>query len=211
MRQSESWSLRHAVKSTSCGVTTDPRRLRRCARQGRADAWQAFGQPPPAMTHPFEQDHASFLSLLLLSEAGHPSPPSDTKLVFCLLFWAEVFMHARNPEHDRCTQVLTLTQCVEAVTPKSGHGLTVDFSQALSDALQSHALSLKEEKLRYGWPEIPSWLFVTKVGTCVDPANVRRTMLRVLKAAKLPEHRPSHCLHIAMRRFSFLRESAQCM
>jgi len=33
--------------------TTDPRRLKLCARQGRADAWQAFGQRPPAMTHPF--------------------------------------------------------------------------------------------------------------------------------------------------------------
>ena len=35
-------------------VTTDPRRLRRCARQGRADAWQAFGHEPPAATHPFK-------------------------------------------------------------------------------------------------------------------------------------------------------------
>jgi len=35
-------------------VTTDPRRLRRCARQGRADAWQAFGHEPPATTHPFK-------------------------------------------------------------------------------------------------------------------------------------------------------------
>ena len=42
-------------------VTTDPRRLRRCAQQGRADAWQAFGQRPPATTHPFQRDHASFL------------------------------------------------------------------------------------------------------------------------------------------------------
>src|SRR5215469_1928436 len=35
-------------------VTTDPRRLRRCARQGRADAWEAFGQRPPTTTHPFK-------------------------------------------------------------------------------------------------------------------------------------------------------------
>jgi predicted patatin/cPLA2 family phospholipase len=32
-------------------VTTDPRRLTRCARQGRVDAWQAFGQRPPDTTH----------------------------------------------------------------------------------------------------------------------------------------------------------------
>ena len=47
-------------------VTTDPQRLRRCAGQGRADAWQAFGQRPPVTTHPFERNHASFRSLLLL-------------------------------------------------------------------------------------------------------------------------------------------------
>jgi predicted patatin/cPLA2 family phospholipase len=47
-------------------VTTDPRRLRRCAQQGRADAWQAFGQRPPATTHPLKRDHASLRSLLLL-------------------------------------------------------------------------------------------------------------------------------------------------
>jgi len=35
-------------------VTRDPRRLRRCARQGRADAWEAFGLRPPTTTHPFK-------------------------------------------------------------------------------------------------------------------------------------------------------------
>ena len=35
-------------------VTRDPRRLRRCAGQGRVDAWQAFGQRPPATTYPFK-------------------------------------------------------------------------------------------------------------------------------------------------------------
>ena len=36
--------------------------------------------------------------------------------------------------------------------------------------------------------------FVTKTGTPVDPANVRRAMLRVLKAATLPLHFTPHCL-----------------
>ena len=35
-------------------VTRDSRRLRRCAQQGQADAWQAFGQEAPATTHPFK-------------------------------------------------------------------------------------------------------------------------------------------------------------
>ena len=34
-------------------VTRNPRRLRECAWQGRADAWHVFGQRPPATTHPF--------------------------------------------------------------------------------------------------------------------------------------------------------------
>ena len=64
----------------------------------------------------------------------------------------------------------------------------------LSECPQLHERSLKEEMLKYGWAEVPSWLFVTKVGTPLDPANVRRAMLRVLKAAKLPEHFTPHCL-----------------
>jgi integrase len=35
-------------------------------------------------------------------------------------------------------------------TPKSGHGRTVDISQALNDELQLHERSRKEEKLKYG-------------------------------------------------------------
>src|SRR5262249_30105400 len=47
-------SEKHLVRC----VTRDPRRLRRCAQQGRADAWQAFGQRPPATTHPLKRDYA---------------------------------------------------------------------------------------------------------------------------------------------------------
>ena len=41
---------------------------------------------------------------------------------------------------------------------------------------------------------MPPWLFVTKQGTPVDPANVRHAILRVLKSAKLPVHFTLHCL-----------------
>jgi integrase len=40
----------------------------------------------------------------------------------------------------------------------------------------------------------PSWLFVSKVGTPLDPANVRKGMTHALKAAKLPTHFTPHCL-----------------
>ena len=79
-------------------------------------------------------------------------------------------------------------------SPKSGHGRTVEMSQSLADTLKSHQLLQKQEALKYGWPELPSWLFVSKTGSAVDPANVRRAMLRVLKMAKLPLHFTPHCL-----------------
>jgi len=79
-------------------------------------------------------------------------------------------------------------------TPKSGHGRTVDLSRSLADTLAAHEITRKLEKLKFGWAALPVWLFVTKEGTPVDPANVRRAMLRVLKAAKLPEHFTPHGL-----------------
>jgi integrase len=71
-------------------------------------------------------------------------------------------------------------------TPKSGHGRTVDISRTLADTLASLELAREQETLKYGWRDLPPWLFVTKTGTPVDQAYVRRAMLRVLKAAKLP-------------------------
>jgi integrase len=82
----------------------------------------------------------------------------------------------------------------ELDTPKSGHGRTVDMSQPLVDTLKTHDKTNKQEKFTYGWAELPPWLFVTKVGTPLDPAYVRAAMLRVLKAAHLPPHFTSHCL-----------------
>jgi integrase len=79
-------------------------------------------------------------------------------------------------------------------TPKSGHGRTVDMSQSLADTLETHEQTRRQEKLKYGWAELPPWLFVTKDGTPVDPANVRRAMLSLLKKAKLPLHFTPHCL-----------------
>ena len=82
----------------------------------------------------------------------------------------------------------------ELDTPKSGHGRTVEMSGSLADTLVAHEITRREEKLKYGWAELPSWLFVTKTGTPADPANMRRAMLNVLKKAKLPLHFTPHCL-----------------
>ena len=79
-------------------------------------------------------------------------------------------------------------------TPKSGHGRTVEMSELLAQVLLRHELVRRQEKLRYGWTELPPWLFVTKAGTPVDAANVRRAMQSLLKKAKLPLHFTPHCL-----------------
>jgi integrase len=68
-------------------------------------------------------------------------------------------------------------------TPKSGHGRTLDMSIALADTLMAHERTRKQDKLRYGWADQPPWSFLTKAGTPLDPANIRRAMLRILKKA----------------------------
>ena len=79
-------------------------------------------------------------------------------------------------------------------TPKSGHGQTVDLSQTLTAVLVRHLKTLKQDRLKHGWTDQTPWLFVTKNGTPLDPANVRRAMTSVLQKAKLPLHFTPHCL-----------------
>ena len=79
-------------------------------------------------------------------------------------------------------------------TPKSGHGRSVQISESLAKMLVMHEMMRREEKDRFCWPEMPTWLFVTRAGTAVDPANVRRSMQRILKEAQLPLHFTPHCL-----------------
>src|SRR5688572_20065867 len=68
------------------------------------------------------------------------------------------------------------------------------MSESLSKALLKQELLRRQVKLKYVWTELPPWLFVTKAGTPLDPANVRRAMQSLLKKAKLPLHFTPHCL-----------------
>lgn len=79
-------------------------------------------------------------------------------------------------------------------TPKSGHGRSVDISNSLTEMLGSHIRARKQDTLKHGWTDRPSWLFVSKVATPPDAANVRKGMTHALKAAKLPTHFTPYCL-----------------
>jgi len=79
-------------------------------------------------------------------------------------------------------------------TPKSAHGRTVDMSEQLSKTLRRLHLDRQQEKLRRGWREMPSWVFISDAGKPLDDSRVRKEFTRCLKAARLPLHFSPHCL-----------------
>ncbi len=78
-------------------------------------------------------------------------------------------------------------------TPKAGHGRDVQMSKALAERLRMHLLKGKQEALKDG-REVGPWVFITKDGTTLDAANVRRAMRQILNAAQLPAHFSPHSL-----------------
>lgn len=56
----------------------------------------------------------------------------------------------------------------EVMTPKSGHGGTIDISTKLSEVFSRWGIERKTEKLRCRWAELPRWLFYS------DAETVRR-------------------------------------
>ncbi len=79
-------------------------------------------------------------------------------------------------------------------TPKSGYGRTVDISTSLGNTLNRLLIIRKEESLRWGWGELPRWMFVNKAGKLLDDRSVRKAMTRILQQAPLPTHFSPHCL-----------------
>jgi integrase len=88
----------------------------------------------------------------------------------------------------------TLGQDGAIGTPKSGCSRTVDLSAQLTEALGAIVARRKEDKLKHGWKEMPSWVFVTTTGTAYSQRNVLRDFKAVLKKAKLPTHFSPHSL-----------------
>jgi len=79
-------------------------------------------------------------------------------------------------------------------TPKSGHGRTVDMSHQLAGNLLRLQVIRKEEALKHGWGELPSWVFCTEEGSSLDESRVRKVFAKTLATAGLPGHFSPHCL-----------------
>jgi integrase len=102
------------------------------------------------------------------------------------LQWQDIDMQRREIRIDRALSA------GEASTPKSGHGRTVDMSQALALALSQFDFQRRKAALTRPPADGPAWVFCTREGTPLDYNQVRKAMLRVLKAAKLPLHFTPH-------------------
>jgi Phage integrase family len=68
------------------------------------------------------------------------------------------------------------------------------MSQELARTLRRLHLDRTAETLRRGWPEMPSWVFVSADGRPLVARTVDRILQRVLRAAGLPAHFTPHCL-----------------
>ncbi|MGH7961840.1 MAG: tyrosine-type recombinase/integrase [Candidatus Binatia bacterium] len=71
-------------------------------------------------------------------------------------------------------------------TPKSGKSRLVDMSQHLTDTMKAKLVERKKQTLRKGWGEVPPWVFVTGLGTRLDPETFRsHTWPKILAKAGL--------------------------
>lgn len=71
-------------------------------------------------------------------------------------------------------------------TPKNGKSRKVDMSLQLKDALLQLKRQRLEEKLKKGWKELPTWMFITDKGTPLIEGHWRdRIFNKALEKAKL--------------------------
>src|SRR5437870_4226235 len=60
----------------------------------------------------------------------------------------------------RCgSSARSTTRTQEDGTPKSGHARTVDMGDDLADVLKRLKVRRAEQALKYGWGEVPAWVF----------------------------------------------------
>jgi integrase len=78
---------------------------------------------------------------------------------------------------------------------KGGRGRTIDLSSHTVAVLTKHAASRKEQKLKRGWPTLPTPFFCSRAGAYADPSAVRGAFERVVQAATLPHFTPHSLRH----------------
>jgi len=79
-------------------------------------------------------------------------------------------------------------------TPKSGHARTVDMADDLADVLKRLKVRRAEQALKYGWGEVPAWVFCDRERRPIRANRVRDVFARILKKAGLAGHFSPHCL-----------------
>jgi integrase len=95
------------------------------------------------------------------------------------LRWSDV-----NIEHRQITVARATSRGVTG-TPKSGHGRTVDMSDALAEALEQH---------RPEGAGLDALVFTTPQGEPMTEDRIRGAMARALASAELPGDWTPHCL-----------------
>jgi len=107
-----------------------------------------------------------------------------------VLKWEDIDFHGRFIEVKRNFVDGKIT------SPKPGKWRKVDMSLQLTETLKGLLVKRKEETLRRGWKEMPPWLFITQVGTHLDPDNFRaREWVRLLSKAGMRRVTPHALRH----------------
>lgn len=85
----------------------------------------------------------------------------------CAVQWGDIDLNGRFLEVRRNLVHHRLT------TPKSGKTRRVDISRQLTETLKALLVERKKETLRYGWGEVPVWVFMNRAGQPIDPDGFR--------------------------------------
>ena len=76
--------------------------------------------------------------------------------------------------HSRFIEVKLNWVDGKLTTPKNSRRRRVDMSKRLAETLTTLHLERKKQTLREGWNEVPPWVFISQVGTMLNPDNFRR-------------------------------------
>src|SRR5262245_25325768 len=75
--------------------------------------------------------------------------------------------------HSRFIEVKLNWVDGKLTTPKNSRRRRVDMSKKLAETLVALHIERKKQTLREGWGEVPPWVFISQVGTMLNPDNFR--------------------------------------